>query len=760
MKQAYGHYSSNYDEVIALLKKYNSCPGIKAYLDNGVAKIKREQNCFNLASILIMPIQRILKFPLLLNQLKMCTEDDHPDKIELQRAFDLMTDVATTINEAKRRRDLVFKYRRESPSSLSSRLSKLNLHSVKKKSARIGLKLSSTIGIYSATKDESFDECEQRFRFLEKTVKVFLKDVHLFCDQMQECILMQSSLAESIADIYVEKVSLREVNEYRTVQKKIAENYWDEFKLAVANNVCVPINKLQNLFTGPINIIQKRHDKLLDYDNYTSKLEKYKDVSKLKTMKEEQQLAKSNYEALNTQLLDELPMLINASLEILKTCISVFILARKLIIGKITRSMLTLMELPLLVSSKGDIVQNFIMKHNVVAAKIKDIQLSSSKVVLQPVTVNTLSRSKDKGPKPAVRSENTLPGLLNQVAREQLPSERTFVLSKYQPNDIYVMSSAYIASNVMDLSIGAGTIVGVIIRKDPMGSESRWFVDIGHLKGFVTSNSLEPYVPANSGSPPSYNTVVSSGYQQVQSHTDSSLLMSLSPTEESQRRRMSRAVGDFDPLATAGRSVVSANHPSPQDPFSPTVHHNPIANERINNTNVEQAQHGMMRRPTDGTSATTDKTPDNISRFGQPAVPSRLQTGYENISKYDVKLAFGQASHHDYTKPCEDRYDFVSDDVGNDDHRYEVVPEDHRYEIPDDRYDYVSDDVNQQQSEYYYAVFPFSSNGVNMLTLSSGQVVNILHKKDTDGNSDWWFVEDRYGNQGYVPAIYLKPYDL
>ena len=35
-----------------------------------------------------------------------CTEDDHPDKVAITNAIRAMTDVATAINEYKRRKDL------------------------------------------------------------------------------------------------------------------------------------------------------------------------------------------------------------------------------------------------------------------------------------------------------------------------------------------------------------------------------------------------------------------------------------------------------------------------------------------------------------------------------------------------------------------------------------------------------------------------------------------------------------------------------
>ena len=41
--------------------------------------------------------------------------------------------------------------------------------------------------------------------------------------------------------------------------------------------VLVPLNTLMELFEGPVILVQKRHDKLLDYDGLFAKAEKNKD---------------------------------------------------------------------------------------------------------------------------------------------------------------------------------------------------------------------------------------------------------------------------------------------------------------------------------------------------------------------------------------------------------------------------------------------------------------------------------------------------
>ena len=57
--------------------------------------------------------------------------------------------------------------------------------------------------------------------------------------------------------------------------------------------------------------------------------------------------------------------------------------------------------------------------------------------------------------------------------------------------------------------------------------------------------------------------------------------------------------------------------------------------------------------------------------------------------------------------------------------------------------------------ELYFAAYPFKALDKNQLNLEFGQPVVVEHKCDLTGNSEWWFVLDREGNSGYVPANYL-----
>lgn len=61
---------------------------------------------WDLQSLLIKPVQRILKYPLLLDKLIETTSEDHPDHTAVHKARKVIGEVAQDINEFKRRKDL------------------------------------------------------------------------------------------------------------------------------------------------------------------------------------------------------------------------------------------------------------------------------------------------------------------------------------------------------------------------------------------------------------------------------------------------------------------------------------------------------------------------------------------------------------------------------------------------------------------------------------------------------------------------------
>ena len=72
------------------------------------------------------------------------------------------------------------------------------------------------------------------------------------------------------------------------------------------------------MFQDPLHLMHKRRDKLLDYDHMQYALEHAEEPEKIKQLQEDCLLAKRNYEALNAQLLEELPHFLQLALKLVR----------------------------------------------------------------------------------------------------------------------------------------------------------------------------------------------------------------------------------------------------------------------------------------------------------------------------------------------------------------------------------------------------------------------------------------------------------
>ncbi|KAL6447579.1 hypothetical protein ACFW04_000046 [Cataglyphis niger] len=459
LKSVYVKYCGNHEAALALLKKYENNEEIMKIFNKGIETLRHQVACFDMSSILIKPVQRILKYPLMLYELIKCTEDNHPDKAAIEEAWKAMTNVASYINEYKRRRDIVSKYL-ENDNTLISKMSKLNMHSVAKMSTRLSTRLSASLGLTNIASDSEFEELEKQFRSIEKCTWQLIKDIEQCTAYLSDEAISGEVIAEFLVHYYQETPTV-EVKKLQNIRSIIWSQYIQEFKSCIEKRVSVPLHSLATLLEGPTMLVAKRHDKLLDYDAAISKSEKNKES---KIIQEELFIAKNNYEALNQQLLEELPILLDAATNILVNCINTFASARKLLNGKITKQYLTLCETSPHLSSQ-DVLESFLVNHNLIW--------------------NQITRFVFAGTNPQIDE-------VQSQFCEQTEQQKFLLREKYTMDKLYVVIEDIVSSSTLDVSAARGTLIAVIKKQDPMGNAARWYVDTGITQGFLPSQKLRP----------------------------------------------------------------------------------------------------------------------------------------------------------------------------------------------------------------------------------------------------------------------------
>ena len=522
MKTAYTDYCVNHDKAEQLMEKYEAIPDISRLLQRGVETIQAQVSCFNMGSILIKPVQRILKYPLILNELVKCTEETYSDKEDLSKAVTIMSNIAAFINESKRRKDIVDKYRGEEDKTLTRRMAKFNMHSLNKKSTRMSQRIFSSLGMESKSKDVAFEDHEKRFNDLKESVQAFTNDASRFREYIHDTIISQYNIAQNVSDLYTQKVHAREVERFRSAHKKIMSTYWNEFNTRLQKRVLKPLQSLLETFIGPSRLIQKRQDKCLDYSASQQKAEKNKEPSRSKNLQEEEERCKANYDALNSQLVEELPKFLDIGTNLYVIAIKEFISNRRLFVGRITQELLSLMDvyktrLPLLASTTGDIIEVFLVKHSMICNQISRFTFSSKtlKNVNEEkanIQKSLIQSSNQKIYSPCRPSYGTLQLHLpsshttennsksNQASSSatensnsviQTANTRMLLRGKYASAKLFQVNQAYNAQEQLEVTAHAGDLVGVIQQKDPMGDGNRWYVDNGVVQGFLPSRVLQ-----------------------------------------------------------------------------------------------------------------------------------------------------------------------------------------------------------------------------------------------------------------------------
>ncbi|KFO54323.1 Dynamin-binding protein, partial [Corvus brachyrhynchos] len=440
-------------------------------------------NYINLGSFLIKPVQRVMRYPLLLMELLSATPEAHPDRAPLTAAVLAVKEINVNINEYKRRKDLVLKYRKGDEDSLMEKISKLNFHSIIKKSNRVSSHLKHLTGFAPQLKDEAFEETEKNFRMQERLIKSFIRDLSLYLQHVRESACMKALAAGSMWDLCTEKGS-GDLDQFQKVNRLISDQLFSSFKERTERLVSSPLSQLLSMFAGPHKLVQKRFDKLLDFHNCTERAEKLKDKRTL----EELQSARNNYEALNAQLLDELPKFLRFAKELFASCVRGYAEAHCDFVR------LALEELRPLLSVGSRKSQAAPKK----TFERKSMERQSAR--RQPLVGLVSALCPVSGLAEPRTATHTCLVPLQPTYLLQSDDIRATLLARYPPESLFQADRNFNAAQDLDVSLLEGDIVGVIKKKDPMGSQNRWLIDNGVTKGFVYSSFLKPYNPRRSQS--------------------------------------------------------------------------------------------------------------------------------------------------------------------------------------------------------------------------------------------------------------------
>ncbi|XP_063784098.1 rho guanine nucleotide exchange factor 37 isoform X2 [Pseudophryne corroboree] len=450
MENAYTIYCSGYTRAASLLKHYQETHVAGKINDVLIASSTHP----DLSFYLVMPVQRITKYPLLLQQIQHTVHQDKDSQSALQNALDTMKEVNVNINENKRRKDVATKYLQSDQRTLREKVSFLNTHTISKKSQRLSQFLKQQAGVSPKKEDKEFDTLAERFQRLAAAVNQVEENVVSYVKNVQEFILIQPQT-------YPLEYLQETVHPFQGFSQELCNNVYTVFKRRVQVLVLQPLSSLSECLKGPKNLIRKRMDKLLDYENLE---EKYSETGRM-TLEEEDIVR--NYKAIHSVLLSELPSCISLSLQWLQKILLNFIALQTDLAGR---------------GLHAAEAQAFQLPHS----KVPEAQFRSwvEDSIQQSISqMNAFTQIFDEVvPSPIVQEQT--PALERQI--EQL-------LSRHGPTKLYQVVSNVKGSRDLELTLSRGAVVAVIQNADTKGNKNRWLVDAGGSRGYVACSKLQPY---------------------------------------------------------------------------------------------------------------------------------------------------------------------------------------------------------------------------------------------------------------------------
>lgn len=269
--------------------------------------------------MLLKPVQRILKYPLLLREIQKQGEKEGAVDISLGQAIHEMNIVANHINEVKRRKDMVEKI-------VTGKGHKSLQHGINKTWHRGTQQLKQAAGFASnITTDLFYAELEEKMNAYDSLVNRLLRMVGEWMDACRLYTVAEEQLSgawsqmlnlEDTKIVPDFEARVKRIERWRRLSKDFSDinasvkasqcfTSFGDLSTTLANSIQPDLEVLIALYAGPRSVMKKRDKKLLDHDRL---LETNAQVDKADVDVEGLSKFSSEYAVLNSQLIDELPL--------------------------------------------------------------------------------------------------------------------------------------------------------------------------------------------------------------------------------------------------------------------------------------------------------------------------------------------------------------------------------------------------------------------------------------------------------------------
>ncbi|GAB1607485.1 rho guanine nucleotide exchange factor 38-like isoform X2 [Argonauta hians] len=308
LESVYLYYCLNIDAACQYANTVSHWPVIVDKVKILNKHYKNTNKIANLNSMLMKPVQRITKYPLLLQSLLDVTEEAHADMGGLFRATACIKTAMNNINEGKRVEEIITKYRRPSDVNLFNKISSRSVH---KKITRFKGFVASKTGTAPLMQDAEFNHSLHKFDSIQQTVSNLIKNFEVFIYIFKESCLSFCDVVNDFVTVFGNEERTAPFIPYLRQLSHTFSSDCESLTSQLQSSLVSPLTELMKLYEGPKALICKRHDKLMEI---------YGDISSKSVQKE--------YDAITRRLKENLPLLYKTSVEIVMEVINNFILLK------------------------------------------------------------------------------------------------------------------------------------------------------------------------------------------------------------------------------------------------------------------------------------------------------------------------------------------------------------------------------------------------------------------------------------------------
>ncbi|KFZ58101.1 Rho guanine nucleotide exchange factor 37, partial [Podiceps cristatus] len=452
METVYKIYCASYEHALLLVESYRKDPRLQEEILETLHATVPHTGASDLSFFLVMPVQRVTKYPLLLGKILENTPASTSAYPALQAAVRAMAQVNVNINEYKRRREVATKYNKAEHLTLRDRFARLNTHSIAKKTTRLSRLFMHEAGIVAKTEDKEYDDLEEKFQSVVSSVATLKENVASYLGHLEAFLLSTPHKCEL-------QIEEGPAQQYRRFAEYLHCTVFPEF----------PLCSLSDMLVGPQQLVKKRLDKLLDYEEIQER------KSEMGSVTYDEEAAMNTYLAINALLVAELPRFNQVALQLL---------------GQILCSLSTLqrdLAAQVLHQAEKELEQ---MPHG-------RMPLPSFRKMVE----DTLQQSGAQLRTFCQTFETVTPSPVTQPLNPAEERKVLSLVSKHGPDKLYQVTSNISGSKDLDLTLQRGQIVALLQSVDTKGNTSRWLVDAGGPRGFVPAGKLQPYCPVQSQQP-------------------------------------------------------------------------------------------------------------------------------------------------------------------------------------------------------------------------------------------------------------------